>query len=170
VAQEFEIRLATPDDELQVSDLFALCYPQLMARSYRPDVLAAALPKMIRANPALLRSGRFYVATSTKGKIVGCGGWTAERPGTGETIIGRAHIRHFATHPAWLRCGIGRALYSSCEQAAVSAVASEFECLASLNARDFYHSLGFIAVHEVSVPMGDAVTFPAILMKQKLRD
>jgi hypothetical protein len=65
------------------------------------DLLGRALPFMTSANPILLASGTYYIAEREPGHLVGCGGWTAARPGSGEIIEAEAHIRHFATHPRW---------------------------------------------------------------------
>jgi N-acetylglutamate synthase-like GNAT family acetyltransferase len=165
---EFTVRVALANDERLVSELLAASYPDLMATNYEEKVLKVALPRMTQANPALLKSGTFYVAQTQDYRVIGCGGWTFERPGSGEVDPQLAHIRHFATHPEWLRQGVGRAIYSRCEAEAVAAGAREFECFASLNAQEFYGSLGFIAVNQIKVSMGPDVTFPAALMKRPI--
>jgi N-acetylglutamate synthase-like GNAT family acetyltransferase len=161
---EFTIRTADMGDETKVSTLLFASYPAAMSGRYSADVLGAALPRMTNANPKLLKSGTFYVAETQDGLVVGCGGWTSERPGTGELVQQVAHIRHFATHPQWLCRGIGRAIYLKCQTRALLAEAQEFECFASLNAEDFYRALGFETVKQVEVAMGPDVMFPAVLM------
>ena len=160
------IRQATTADDVAVGKLLVASYPALMATHYRPEVLALALPLMTRSNPALLRWGTFYVAETGDGQIIACGGWTVERPGTGEVADGLAHIRHFATHPDRTGIGIGRALYDTCEQAARAAGTTQFECYASLNAQDFYAALGFDAIEKVTISMGPGVNFEAMHMQR----
>lgn len=155
------VQVATPDDETAVGDLLAAAYPPLMAPGYDPDVLAAALPAMTKANPALLECGTYYLAMSPKGTVVGCGGWTCDRPGGGALPTGApasgdpsGHIRHFATHPDWLRQGIARMLFERCTADAVSSGMRRFECFASLVAVAFYARMGFAAVGPMVVPLG----------------
>lgn len=106
------IRTATPGDHDMLSDLLAAAYGELKG-SYDPHGLDAALPFMSRANPKLLASGTYYVA-EIDGAGAGCGGWTREKPGSGEIAEGLGHIRHFATHPAYLRLGVARRLLEHC--------------------------------------------------------
>lgn len=60
----FMIRPATPEDAEAVTNLLAAAYPMLLAPSYEAELLARALPLMTRANPALLRSGAYYLAVA----------------------------------------------------------------------------------------------------------
>ncbi len=124
-------RTATPDDADRIEELLEASYSTLMTASYDRTVLDMALPLMTRANPALLRSGRYYVCQVAEGDIIGCGGWSLERPGTGLVEPSLAHIRHFATHPARIGMGVGRALYQRCESDARSVDVDRFECYAS---------------------------------------
>jgi len=164
----FTIRLTTIADESHVAELLRGSYPTLMRASHDPAVLDAALPMMTRANPVLLSSGTYYLAEAGDGLAVGCGGWTRERPGSGEVAPELAHIRHFATHPYWIGHGIGRALYRRCEEQARSAGIRRFECNASLNGEGFYAALGFAPLRRIELPMGPGVMVPAILMQRSI--
>src|SRR5918994_4549128 len=116
VGGHITVRVAGPDDAEAIGAVLRASYPTLMAPAYPADVLARALPFMVRPNPALLRSGTYYLAATPDNTVVGCGGWTFERPGEPDSAIDptHGHIRHFATHPDWIRHGIGRALYERC--------------------------------------------------------
>ncbi len=164
----FTVRVAMREDEAAVSALLAASYPVLMRADYDAAILAAALPRITRANPALLSSGSYYLAEIEGGAIVGCGGWTRERPGDGEVVPGLGHIRHFATHPDWVRRGVGCAIYRRCEAAARGAGLRRLQCYASLNGERFYAALGFRAVREIAVPMGRDLRFPSILMERPI--
>ncbi len=168
MAADFTIRVAVPADEASITALLEVSYAALMPQSYGAEVLTAALPLMGRANPALLTSGTYYLATIDDRQVVGCGGWTLQRPGTGETEPHLAHIRHFGTHPDWLGQGIGRAIYDRCERDAMAAGARRFECYASLNAEGFYAALGFLPVRKHDLPMGPAVKLTALLMERAI--
>jgi GNAT superfamily N-acetyltransferase len=106
----YALRVAGPADAEAVTALLAASYPALLAAAYTADVLAATLPLMTKANPRLLASGTYYVAEADGGSLAGCGGWTAEMPGSGEVVPGVGHIRHFATHPQWTRRGVASAM------------------------------------------------------------
>ena len=119
---------------------------------------------MIAAQPGLLQSGSYYVAEASDGAIVGCGGWTKERPGSREIIAKVGHIRPFGVHPDWIRCGVGTALYARCELDARAAGLSQFECYSSLNGEAFYSALGFRRLAEIEVDMFDGLRFPSVHM------
>ena len=162
------IRPATPDDNASVTELLEASYPALMRNAYEAGALELALPLITKANPALLSSGTFYVAETEAGEVVGCGGWTWERPGTGKVSKGLAHIRHFATHPNHTGQGIGKAIYGLCEQEARSSGVSTFECYSSLNAEGFYAALGFERVKRIKVPMKRGFRFSSIQMMRDI--
>jgi len=164
----FTIRVATPKDELTVSALLESSYPVLMQQDYDRDLLSAVLPKMTRASPELLRSGTYYVAENESGLIVGCGGWTRERPGKGDVEDKLGHIRHFATHPEWTSRAVGRSIYDVCERQARSEGVTCFECYSSLNAEGFYAALGFESVRRMDFPMGVNLKIPGVLMRRSI--
>ena len=123
---------------------------------------------MTRAMPELLSAGTYYLAETSAAQIVGCGGWTRERPGGGELKHELAHIRHFGTHPKWVRCGIGRAIFDKCEEEARSVGVRYFECYSSLNAKSFYAALGFQEIRQMDMRMGQFLRVPSILMERTI--
>lgn len=158
------LRVATPLDADSVSAVLGPSYTRLMAAAYEPALLARTLPSIIRANPALLSSGRYYLVESETGEPAGCGGWSPDPPGRRDEDPRRAHIRHFATHPAWVRRGVGRLLYERCAADARAAGFTSFEAWASLNGESFYASLGFRSLGRFETNMPGGVRFPAIRM------
>ncbi|MEH3145583.1 MAG: GNAT family N-acetyltransferase [Methylobacterium frigidaeris] len=159
------IRVAGPDDALAVERVLDDSYPALMAGAYDAALLARALPRITRANPALLRAGTYYLAEAGSDPV-GCGGWSVERPGTAVVEPGIGHVRHFATAAAWAGRGVGRA--ARCEAAARAAGLGVFECYASLNGEAFYAALGFDRIGPVTVPMGPGLGFPSIHMRRRI--
>ena len=143
-------------------------YATLMPAAYDQGLLDKLLPIIAKANPQLLASGLYYLAVSPEDEVVGAGGWTRERPGSGDTEAGLGHIRHFATHPDWTGQGVGRALFERCLSESRSTGISWFECYSSLNAVDFYRRLGFLEVRTIDIPMGGDLVMPAVLMEQRL--
>jgi N-acetylglutamate synthase-like GNAT family acetyltransferase len=162
------IRVARPADVRPIDELLKVSYPALMASAYDPEVLAPALKLMTRANPTLLASGTYYVAEDPAGLVVGCGGWTRERPGTGTIEGGLGHIRHFGTHPDWARRGVGRAIYQHCEKLARAAGVKHFEAYSSLNGESFYRALGFERVREMDIELNPRVSLRAVLMRRDI--
>jgi N-acetylglutamate synthase-like GNAT family acetyltransferase len=114
-----------------------------------------------------LPRGSYFVAETASGKLIGCGGWSRQLPGTGEISGNIGHIRHFATHSGWTGQGIGRALYDVCEAQASATGIAQFDCFASLNAEGFYAALGFERVDRIEVAM-PGVSFPGILMRREI--
>jgi N-acetylglutamate synthase-like GNAT family acetyltransferase len=161
------LRSATAEDGPHITALLQRCYPVLMASAYEPVALAAALPLMTRANPALLASGTYYVV-ETQGKIVGAGGWTRDKPGGGGFDGETGHIRHFATDPDHLRQGIGHTLIERCLADAREAGLSQMECFASLNAVAFYAASGFEPLGPVDIWIGGTVPLPSLHMRRRL--
>ena len=137
------IRIAEASDAVAVSAVLAASYSSLLKDCYDSDTLGRALPFMTRANPALLASDTYYVAEGEPGNLLGCGGWTRERPGRGEIIEGEAHIRHFATHPEWVGRGVGTALLARCLGDARLLGIRKLICFSTLNAERFYQASGF---------------------------
>lgn len=164
----YSVAVASSADAAAVTSLLAASYGALMPSCYEAAVLERALPLMIEANPLLLASGTYYKAVTREGQVIGSGGWTKERPGTGDVVPGTAHIRHFATHPEWLGQGVGRSIYAECRKAAGAAGIRRFECYASLNAEGFYAALGFRRVRHLDIAMGPDVSLPSVLMEISL--
>lgn len=163
-----QIRPAVPADSAAVEAVLAASYPALMGQAYDSELLARTLPRMTRANPALLASGTYYLALGEGGAPAGCGGWSAVAPGSDVVEPGIAHIRHFGTHPDWTGRGVGRALYQRCEDDARSAGFVHFTCYSSLNGEGFYQALGFKTLGPIEVRMGPDILFPSILMAREI--
>lgn len=162
------LRVATPGDAHSVASVLGPSYTQLMAAAYPPELLARTLPSIIRANPALLSSGRYYLVESDTGEPAGCGGWSPDPPGRRDEDPERAHIRHFAVHPAWTRRGVGRLLYERCAADARASGFTMFEAWSSLNGESFYASLGFRPLGRIDTQMPGGVLFPAIRMERAI--
>ena len=167
-ARPFLIRIAKLTDSEAASALLIASYSSLLAAHYDRDLLGRALPHLTTANLTLLASGTYYVAEGGPGKVVGCGGWTAANPESGEITEGEAHIRHFATHPEWVRRGIGTTLLARCLSEARSTGTRKLYCCSTLNAERFYRASGFDTVGPIEVPMGPSLAFPGILMSREV--
>jgi GNAT superfamily N-acetyltransferase len=172
VTANFTVRVASLDDADAVGALLGMSYPELLASAYPAELLAAALPFMTRANPRLLGSGSYYLAEAADGALAGCGGWTLERPGRPDDPIDPAlgHIRHFATHPGWVRRGVARALLDRCIAEARAAGVQRLECYSTIGGEPFYRALGFASLETFTVPMGEGVALPGVRMIRHIAD
>ena len=164
MAHSVNVRVACPNDSAGISSLLRASFPVLMRSAYEPALLVRALPQMTLAQPRLLECGSYYVAESSGGVIIGCGGWTKERPGSSEITANVGHIRHFGVHPDWTRRGVGKALYARCKDDARDAGLLRFECYSSLNGEAFYSALGFRRLAQIDVDMFDGLRFPSVHM------
>jgi GNAT superfamily N-acetyltransferase len=163
----FSIRTATLADADPVSRVLLASYQPLLNGHYDDALLARALPLVTRANPRLLSSKQYYVAESEEGRCIGCGGWTRERPSTGDAIDGVGHIRHFATAAEWSGLGVGKALLSHSIRSAEKQGVFVLECLATRNAEGFYMAAGFRRIGPIDVSLGDGVALPSLLMRRE---
>ncbi len=166
MSTDFRIRVTSLKDKESVTALLQASYPKLMSSRYSLEILFTVLPAITQANPSLLLSGTFYVAETTNKLIIGCGGWTREKPGTGEIKTGIGHIRHFATHPEWVGKSVGRKIYERCEQEAKIANIDSLECYSSLNAEGFYRALGFKAIKNIDVTFGKNQKMTTVWMRR----
>lgn len=157
-------RLARPEDADQVTDLLTRSYGKLFNDWYDAPTLGVALPVMTRANPELLASDGWFVVEDD-GALIGCGGWTPEEPETGEITAGEAHVRHFATDPAHLRRGIGRAIWDASVAQARAQGVTRMICYSSLPAEAFYCALGFRPLRQKFVTLRDGVRFASVEME-----
>ncbi len=164
MTESVTVRVSSLDDSASITSVLQLCYPALMRLAYDAELLNQVLPRMTTAQPRLLQSGSYYVAEAAGGAIVGCGGWTKERPGSGEIKAEIGHIRHFGVHPGWIRRGVGKSIYARCELDAQDAGITRFECYSSLNGEKFYSALGFRRLGQIDVPFFNGVTFPSVHM------
>lgn len=164
----FSLRQACLEDEPAVTSLLEASYGQLMPSAYGKELAASLLPIIAKAKPELLSSGTYHLAVTPDEVVVGAGGWTTSRPGSGAIEPGLGHIRHVATHPNWTDRGIGRALIDHIVEEAREQGIRRFECYSSLNAVDFYGRLGFLEVRPIDIPMGGDLVMPSLVMERIL--
>lgn len=164
---DLKIRPATLDDRAKLEELISICYADVYPGWYDEDILVDALPVMLKIDEKLLSSGRYLVAEKA-GAFAGCGGWSMAQPGTGAQSEGLGHIRHFATHPDFMRQGVGGAILETCVRHAREAGVKRLQCFSSLAAEDFYARNGFEKLQDANVMLDGRVSFPAILMERTL--
>jgi GNAT superfamily N-acetyltransferase len=160
---QITVRVARPDDLAGVDALLSRAYPRLLKADYPPSVLVTALPLIVRAQPALLRCGTYYVAETEAGQIVGAGGWTPDR-----TLSDTGHIRHVVCDDRLTRRGIARGLIERAVQTAQDAGIRQMECWSTRTAVPFYAAMGFCEIGPFDVPLRAGITFPSVRMMRDL--
>ncbi|MEM7490225.1 MAG: GNAT family N-acetyltransferase, partial [Pseudomonadota bacterium] len=123
------IRPTTRADLPALDALLATAYPRLLAPDYPPSILVTALPRIARANPALLTSGTYWLAEED-GTLLAAGGWTRTGP-QGGTAPGVGHIRHVVAHPDHLRRGHARAVLEAVMDQARAQRIRTLDCLST---------------------------------------
>ncbi|MEZ5759483.1 MAG: GNAT family N-acetyltransferase [Emcibacteraceae bacterium] len=162
------LKTATTDDEDAINEVIRASFSSLLTSKYDDISLSAVLPQITKINPILLSCGTYYILKNKQNKIMGCGGWTHEQPGTTERIIGEAHLRHFATHPDFIGRGVGRTIFDHCKVMAKQGNIHRFMCYATLNAEIFYKSLGFKTEKPMNIDLGEGLSLPALLMTAEI--
>lgn len=155
------LRAARLADLDAVDRLLVRSYPRLLAADYPPSVMVTAVPRLVRARPALLASGRYYVVEDGAGRVLGAGGWSA---GQGPS----ADVRHLATDPDALRRGVGAAIMARIVGAAAADGRRWLDCLSTRGAVPFYAAQGFRVVGPVDLPLAPGIGFPVVRMVRAL--
>ncbi|MFW5654965.1 MAG: GNAT family N-acetyltransferase [Roseicyclus sp.] len=158
------IRPTTMRDLPRIDALLGLSYTALLKADYPPSVLVTALPLIARANPALLRSGAYFLAEDGDGAALAAGGWSLSAPqgGIGPRDLG--HVRHVATHPGALRRGLAGAILERCFREARAEGITWLMAQATRTAVPFYRAMGFEDRAEIEVTLRPGITFPAVEM------
>lgn len=160
------VRSTTLSDIGAVDALLGRSYGPLLQADYPPSTLVLALPRMARAQPMLLASGRYFVAEEA-GLLLGAGGWSLEAPSGGVVALRLGHVRHVATDARATRRGIGRAVMAKVVGEARHAGMARLSSLSTLTAVPFYAALGFREVRPLTLAFGGA-PFPVVEMELDL--
>lgn len=164
----FTIRRARLTDEAAVTRLLTESYGTLLAPDYHPNVLAAALPTIGVAQPALLAGTGYHVAEAGNGEIIAAGGWTWLGPTGGAAPVDWGHMRHVAVEPRLAGMGIGSVLVAHVVDHARSEGVRVLNCLSTLTARGFYARQGFADFGGVELSLAPGLRFPAVQMRLML--
>jgi Acetyltransferase (GNAT) domain len=186
------IRPATVQDRDKCADLIRLSYSSQLSTHYSAECLEQCLPLITNPREELLTCNTWYLAEHpATHQIVGCGGWTVRQPQAEERLNDDSnvtpsscmdtsstpplvpHLRHFASHPDYPRCGIASAIWKRTQQD----IAHQFEVVygrpfpvlevfSTLNAEPFYESCGFVVVERLNIAIAKDAIFPATLMRR----
>lgn len=161
------VRAATLEDTGAIDLLMARSYPALLRPDYPPSTLVMALPHIVKAQPALLSSGHYFVA-EIAGEIVAAGGWSFAHPGGKPGVRGVGHVRHVVCAPERTRQGVGRSLMANVAVQAKGSGVARLDCLSTRTAAPFYAALGFETRGEVDLQLAPGIVFPCIAMSKPL--
>lgn len=131
---EITVRQAVAADREMLEELITACYSAIYPGWYDADVLTDALPEMLHVDQRLIDSGRYFAAT-IDGRLAGCGGWSTFGPASAASRPANGHVRHFATHPDFMRMGVGAAILERCVEDAKAAGISELQCFRACQER-----------------------------------
>jgi GNAT superfamily N-acetyltransferase len=168
--QSLTLRTATAADIGAIDALLARAYPRLLKADYPPSLLVMAIPRIARAQPALIASGTYHVATDDDGRILAAGGWSRGGPGPARPGSGPAtgQVRHVVTDDRLTRCGLGRSLLTRIFDEARGEGMTRLDCLSTLTALPFYRALGFTGKRSLTVSLGPGIDFPVIALSRTL--
>lgn len=169
------IRPAVLAEKPELEALIARSARGLSQGDYSSEQIEGALRGAFGVDTQLIRDGTYFVAEQ-EGRMVGCGGWsrrktlfggdarTDREPGELDPAVDAAKIRAFFIDPDHARKGIGRAILDACETAARAAGFQRFEMMATLPGVRLYRACGYVALENVSYPLGEGVSIPFVRM------
>jgi GNAT superfamily N-acetyltransferase len=173
---EYELRRATLDD---VPELLALHLTALRSLShgyYSTELIESFIEHVPTLDTQLIRHGRYFVAC-TQGRLIACGGWSADPPGYKSAINfgadssvsqgdGAAMIRAMYTDPTWARRGLGRRILRLAELEALGAGHSELRLDALLPGVPLYRACHYEALNQSVGTLPDGQRLAVLHMRK----
>ena len=177
---DIKFRLATMDDLPLLRQLISDSVWILQSKDYSDSVREAATRLVYGVDTQLIRDGTYF-AVEVSGEIVACGGWSRRKtlfggdqhaptrePELLNPATDAAKIRAFFVRPGWERRGIGGALMSVCEQAALAEGFRRFEMGSTLTGVPLYSAHGYLEIERVEVPLECGLTMTIVRMGKSL--
>ena len=171
---DFQIRKATLTDIPQIQQLIELSVRELQAPDYSQDQIDGALGTIFGVDTQLILDGTYFVAVAPDNVLAGCGGWSKRRTLFGgdraavreaellDPATEAAKIRAFFVHPLWARKGVGTAILSVCENAAIVAGFLSFELGATLTGQKLYSKRGYTPEARILQPLSNGAKLPIV--------
>jgi GNAT superfamily N-acetyltransferase len=175
VKRSYLARLARDEDAPAIEALIRVSARVLRSSHYSEAQIEGALGSVFGVDHQLLFDRTYFVAEHKK-QIVGCGGWSKRKTLFGGDAMktemdielhpkrDSARIRAFFVHPAWARCGIGRAILERCEKAIQLAGFRSVELVATLTGEPFYRACNYSQCERFEVPLANGLTLPVVRM------
>lgn len=175
----YELRQATPQDRETLEALIARSARQLGAQDYTAEQIEGALQGAFGVDTQLIQDGTYFVVES-KGRIVGCGGWSRRRTLFGsdshversdtelDPHVEPGKIRAFFVAPEHARKGIGTAILKRCEDDARSFGFSRLELMATLPGVRLYAKHGYVAGSPLQYELAPGLNIEFVPMSKTL--
>ncbi|MEA2190885.1 MAG: hypothetical protein QOI73_1006 [Solirubrobacteraceae bacterium] len=172
-------RLAVPADARAISSLMRASAAGIFPRFYDSRQVASALLYIARLDVQLIEDGTYFVHEAG-GEIVACGGWSRRarlHAGAGEAaddgrlldpLAEPARVRAMFVRSDWTRRGLGRAILSSCEQAARAEGFSKLALMATLPGERLYRAFGFRELARPMLTLPDGVRVQGVAMEREI--
>ena len=177
---DYVIRKATLDDREAIEELIVESARKLSREDYTEQQIEAAIRTVFGVDTDLIIDGTYFVAES-KGRLVGCGGWSRRRTLFGGDQFAKrdsspldpereaAKVRAFFVHPRWARKGIGRALLAACEREAKAGGFRSLELMSTLPGLKLYRAYGYAGEERIECELGDGVEIELVPMRKELQ-
>jgi GNAT superfamily N-acetyltransferase len=171
-----EQRVARPSDAGAVAELMRASTLELFPAYYDAEQTASAVVHIAALDLALIEDGTYYVHEAD-GEIVACGGWSRRNKlFNGSDAGGDERLLDPATEPAriramfvrgdWTRRGLGRAILTSCVDAARAEGFTQLALMATLPGVPLYKAFGFTEVESAELTMPDGVVLGGVAMER----
>jgi GNAT superfamily N-acetyltransferase len=167
-------RLAVAADAPAVAELMRASVLDLFGAYYDEQQVASAVVHVAALDLALIEDGTYYVHEAGD-EIVACGGWSRRNKlfngsgaGADERLLDPAtepaRIRAMFVRGDWTRRGLGRAILTSCVEAAKAEGFTRLALMATLPGVPLYKAFGFTEVEAVDLTMPDGVVLGGVAM------
>jgi GNAT superfamily N-acetyltransferase len=179
------VRKAVAADVPMLHALIDASVRGLQAEDYSLAQIEGALKSVYGVDSQLIADGTYLVAEveaapGASPVLAGCGGWSKRKTlYGGDQYAGRedslldpscdaAKIRAFFVHPEWARRGIGSAILTACEEAAIAVGFTRLEMGATLSGVAFYKAKGYAGVEDQAVPLANGETLAIVRMAKRV--
>jgi GNAT superfamily N-acetyltransferase len=171
-------RLAAPADARGIAELMRASVVDLFPAYYDEKQTASAAVHIAALDLALIEDGTYYVHEADD-EIVACGGWSRRNKLYNGTDAGAdarlldpqsepARIRAMFVRGDWTRRGLGRAILTSCVDAARSEGFTSLALMATLPGVPLYKAFGFTEVEQAELTMPDGVVLGGVAMERRV--
>ncbi|MDQ1658527.1 MAG: hypothetical protein QOD41_3610 [Cryptosporangiaceae bacterium] len=172
-------RTATHADIPAIGVLMRESARGLFPAFYDSAQTASGVQHIAHLDTMLIDDGTYFVHEQS-GELVACGGWSRRgklyaggaATGDEERLLDPrtepARVRAMFVRPDWTRCGLGRALLRTCEQAAAVEGFTELALMATLPGVPLYEACGFTIVERVVITLPDKVEVDGAEMRRRI--
>lgn len=179
VPSEPVLRLAREDDIPSITALIEASVRGLSGAHYSPAEIEESLVSVFGVDSQLIADGTYFVI-ECEGALAASGGWSKRTTLYGgdqvrsapdpllDPATDAARIRAFYVSPRFVRRGLARLLYRTCEAAAAAAGFRRFQLGATLPGVPLYERLGFHALRRLDTPMRNGLTLGIVHMEREI--